>query len=135
MGLADVQDAVRPCNGDPHARIGEQIQELIDGPVARRKSDKGYTYYVGMVRKGRSFTTVQPNIWIYVDPSVRSGITVSHPPEIVTVSDEFEPVPSKEKWGNSFGHRATFDPVPDCELSDDVKVAILKSYKQVERPI
>jgi len=120
---------------NPYEHIDEQIRDAVTGPIATQKSDRGTTYYVGMVKRGRTFATVQPNIWLYVDPSVRKGIDATHPPRAVTQADVFQQVPDNEKWRSSFGHRMKVDTGTDCELSDEELSAIRQSYAQVKRSV
>ncbi|WP_137284437.1 hypothetical protein [Halorussus salinisoli] len=129
MGLSDFEP---PCE-NPYECIDEQVRECIDGPVGRQESDEGYTYYVGMVKRGRAFVTVQPNVWLYLDPSVRSGIDAYSPPQAVSEHQQFERVPDGEKWRSSFGHRVKVRPVGECELSAQTIRAVRQSYGQVRR--
>lgn len=120
---------------NPYESIDNQIRDAVSGGVAKRKSGSGYTYYVKSTGHGNSFTSVQPNIWIYVDPSIRQRINASLAPSAIRTTDNFEPVPENEHFKDSFGYRHQTSEFECCDLPDSVLDAITESYRQVQKSI
>lgn len=120
---------------EPYEAIDKQIREAVPGRVARQQSGNGFTYYVKTTGHGNSFATVQPNIWIYTDPTVRKGINFSLTPFHIRTTDYFEPVPDNEQFNSSFGYRHETSEFECCDLPEPVLEAVAESYTKVENSV